>query len=240
MGKTKTNELLDKLLDKQPVYFSYDMLKSQLKAKNASVADSTLKSYMSRLVADNSIYDAGKGWYSNIREKFNLDTEPLKELIEVLNKSFPLLGFSCWSTEQINLFTHHMLGRHISFVYTDSDAVDTVTEVLLDNGYNAYSDPQKNDIEKYFRPIEKTVIIRPLKTKEPETIDGAAPVEKIMVDLIFENQRFNFMSQEEAQEVIKKASDSGRISVATLVSYAERRSNQKIEWVEKINQVQKK
>ena len=88
--------------------------------------------------------------------------------------------------------------------------------------------------------IEKTVIVRPLKTKEPEANDGFALIEKVMVDLLFENQRFNFMPQEEAQDVIKKAANADRISVTTLISYAKRRSNQKIEWIEKINQVQKK
>lgn len=217
------NQTLDKLLNNQPEYFSYVMLKSDLEAEGVEVADSTLQTYMSRLVAEGKVYGAGKGWYSNIRKEFDLDMTPVKDLIAVLKSSFPLLEVSCWSTEQINSFTHHMLGKHILFVHVDADAVSSVNEILLDNGYNSYANPGKPEIEKSFRLLEKTVIVRPSVAKQPESNNGAAPIEKILVDLLFENRKLNIMSSVETEQVVKNAIESGRINISGMISYAKRR-----------------
>lgn len=221
--KPKTNEALDGLLNQQPLYFSFDMLKSQLESESVKVANSTLKTYMSRLVADGKVFDAGKGWYSKLEKELRLDTTPLKKLLKILKNSFPLLDVSCWSTEQINPFTHHMLGKHILFVYVDADAVSSVHEILLDNGYNSYANPKKPEIEKSFRLIEKTVIVRPSVAKQPESLNGTTPIEKILADLLFENSRLNIMLSEEATQVVKNAVKSGRINISAMISYAKRR-----------------
>jgi len=221
--KPKTNEALDRLLNQQPSYFSFDMLKSQLESESAKVANSTLKTYMSKLVANEKVFDAGKGWYSNLEKAFKLELTPLKKVVKILRNAFPLLDLSCWSTEQINSFTHHMLGKHILFIYVDTDAVNSVHEILLDNGYNSYANPKKPEIEKSFRLLEKTVIVRPSVAKQPDNINGTAPIEKILIDLLFENSRLNIMLSEEATQVVQNAVKIGRINISAMISYAKQR-----------------
>ena len=190
---------------------------------------------MSRLVTDGKVFDAGKGWYSNIEKEFNLNTEPVENLLEILKKSFPLLDIACWNTEQINAFTHHLLGKHIIFVYVDADAVSSVHEVLLDNGYNSYANPGKQEIEKSFRLLENTVVIRPSITKQPKSDNGAAPIEKIIVDLLFENRKLNIISSIEIQQLLQNAVESGRINFSIMIAYAKRR---KIDFIGQIKNIQ--
>jgi len=152
-----------------------------------------------------------------------LDTKPLGQVFEILNQAFPLLEFSCWSTEQINSFTHHMLGKHILFVYVDTDAINSVHEILLDNDCNSYANPGKSEIEKTFRIAEKTVIIRSTVAKQPKSINGASPIEKILVDLLFENRKLNIMASNEVEMVIENILKSGTINISSMLSYISRR-----------------
>jgi len=205
-----------------PLYFSYDCIKSKLLTK-AEIKDSTLQTYLSREVAEKNIFSAGKGWYSKQGKEFQLNTEPVQKMIELLKQKFPLLEISCWSTEQINSFTHHMLGKHITFIYTDIDAVDSMHEFLLDNGYNSYANPTKKEIEKHFRVINSTVVLRPSIAKQPEDIKGASSIEKLLVDLIFENRKLNIMPEDEIECIFEGILRYGRINVSALFSYAKRR-----------------
>ena len=115
-------ETLKNIIRQMPLYFSYKAVKSAFKRKKVSITDSTLQTYLSREVSAGDIWSAGKGWYSKLEDEFLLYTEPVSEIIDLLKKHFPFLECSCWSTEQINQFTHRMLGKHYTFVYVDSEA----------------------------------------------------------------------------------------------------------------------
>ena len=215
-------QLTIKLIEEMHIYFSYEAIREELKSRT-SIKNSTLQTYLSREIAAKHLSDAGKGWYSKIKQKFILDTKPLGQIFEILNQAFPLLEFSCWSTEQINSFTHHMLGKHILFVYVDTDAINSVHEILLDNDCNSYANPGKSEIEKTFRIAEKTVIIRSTVAKQPKSINGASPIEKILVDLLFENRKLNIMASNEVEMVIENILKNGTINISSMLSYISRR-----------------
>lgn len=63
------------------------------------ITDGTLRQYMSEAMAKGVVHDAGRGWYSSIPEPFNLEMPPIKTTIRRIQKAFPLLEFSCWSTQ---------------------------------------------------------------------------------------------------------------------------------------------
>jgi hypothetical protein len=210
-------------LKESSAYFSYKKIGDLFKKKKIKIAESSLKRYLFSLVKQNRLYDAGKGWYSSIEKSFVLNKEPIKVIIKTLNKNFPLLAFSCWSTEQLNHFTHHILSKFITFIYTDTDFTRNVAEVLRNNGYNVYENPYKIELKKHFTINDKTVILRPSITKQPENIDNTAPIEKVLVDFLIENKKLKIMEDSEVINVVKKAINSGRINMAALQSYAKRR-----------------
>ena len=189
-----------------------------------------LKDYLSAFKKEKVVYDAGRGWYSNIAQPFELDTECLVEIVDVLKKKYPLLKFSCWSMQQINRFTHHLLAKYVTFVYTDWDAMPVLYDFLKDTGYDAWLNPRGKDADR-FSVREQTIVLRPAISGQP--LNGYfAPIEKLMVDLYLEINALSLMSEYEL--VRSNILDDGRINVAALLSYARRRRVPKAEvWEDK-------
>lgn len=174
-------------------------------------------------MADGTVYDAGKGWYSKIAEPLKLSTQPLEPVTKLLAEQFPLLEVSCWSTEQINPFMHHLLSRFTVFVYTLPDALDVVGDALRDAEHNVLVNPTASEIVRLYQKTENPVLVRPAVTKEPPPEVGMAPPEKFLVDLLFENNRLSIMEPSEAEDVLRRAVEAGRVNMSSLLSYAKRR-----------------
>ncbi|MEI6424336.1 MAG: DUF6577 family protein, partial [Lentisphaerota bacterium] len=115
-------------------YFHIRNVRAWLKERGLSCEDTTLKQYMSELMAGGFIHDAGKGWYSTIAAVFTLDAQPLQEITALLTGKFPLLRFDCWSTEQLRSYTHHTLNKFVTFVHVGKDAMRPVFETLRGAG----------------------------------------------------------------------------------------------------------
>ncbi len=223
---TNKKAILKNLIEKlksQKNYFSYNEIKTILKKENVELTSNILKVYLSEFVKNQIIFDAGKGWFSALETPFQLDIKPVQEIINQLLKQFSLLEFSCWSTEQLNTFTHHILTNFITFVYVESDYINSIAEYMEDLGYNVYANPTKKEINKFFKLSPKTYVILPSITKQPQNSEKYSPIEKILIDFLMENQKFLIMEQEEALEVFKNAVNSGRINISQLFSYAKRR-----------------
>lgn len=210
-------------LKKLNSYFKYDDVKKLLNEKKIQITNSTLKTYLHSLIKEKAIYDAGKGWYSSIEKQFELNKKPVEDITKTINHKLPLLSFSCWSTEQLNSFTHHILSKFITFVYTDSDYIKNTADILEGAGYSVYENPTKAEIAKLFKLNEKTVILRPSIFKQPENSDNCSSIEKILVDFLIENRKIRIMESSEAEQVVKNAINSGRLNISALFSYAKRR-----------------
>lgn len=219
-----SKELLRVEIKQLGEYFSYDAVKTHVaKVSETKMPDSTLKTYLSDFVEAGALFDAGKGWYSNLSDRLELNTESVRKITQFLSEQFPLLETSCWSTEQINPFMHHLLARYVTFVYASQDAVEVVGDALRDVGYGVLVNPVAAEIEKNYTKIENPVVVRPSVSKEPAAVSGIAPPEKLLVDLLFENNKLSIMEPSEAEEVLKKAIQAGRVNMAALQSYAKRR-----------------
>jgi hypothetical protein len=216
-------------------YFSYEEIKALLEQEKINITPSSLKSYIFELTKRGVIFDAGKGWYSSIKEPFELNTKPVKPIIRKIKKEFPLLDFSCWSTEQLNSFTHHLMAKFITFVYVDSDYMRNLTELLKNKGYNVYENPNKAEIEKQFTITDKTVVIRPSISKQPKAVDNCSPIEKILIDFLIENKKLSIMDYPEAENTVKNALNAGKINISEFFAYAKRRE---FDISKSINQVQ--
>jgi len=215
-------EIIEKLKQTHK-YFSYEEIKSCLKKEDISITLSSLKSYVFELVKNKLIFDAGKGWYSSIEKPFEPNIKPVQKIMKVIKGKLPLLPFSCWSTEQLNSFTHHLLSKFIIFVYTDSDYISNTAETLRNSGYNVYENPNKAEIEKSFRITEKTVVLLPSIKKQPQANNNCAPIEKILIDFLMENRHYKIMENSEAEAVVVNAVNSDRINISRFFSYAKER-----------------
>ncbi len=204
-------------------YFSLDAVKRRLEKSQIAVTEGSLRQYMSDAMEQGIVHDAGQGWYSRLPTPLVLDGKLLAPLIRLVQKQFPLLDFCCWSTHQINPYTHHILGKHNIFLYAEADTLSAVTEFLRDEKWDALNDPNKTDIQRLHRSGERSIILRPAITKQPQAVNHLAPPEKVLVDLQIETDAVMIMDRGEARMVLHEAISTSRISIASLVSYANRR-----------------
>ncbi|MDP3041269.1 MAG: hypothetical protein Q8N62_00825 [Candidatus Omnitrophota bacterium] len=210
------NEIEKKLKDHQQ-YFSREDLRNLV----PEVHLGTFNKYLVDFGKEGILYGAGRGWYSFIKQSFELDQRPVKKIIAAMEKKYPLLSFSVWSTEQLKSFAHHMLARFVTFVYVDRDAMGGVYDFLKDSGYDVWLNPRGNDARK-FSIGEKTVVIRPAITRERSS-GHVADIEKILVDLLVEASDLKLMDEDEHSRILGNVLAAGRVDVGALLNYAKRR-----------------
>lgn len=220
------NRTIPKLSQAAPdfPYFSLVAIRKDLDGHRGAVEPESLNSYLHELTREGAIFDAGRGWYSTLPEPFVLDREPVRALVEKLEKRFPYLDFSCWSTAQIAAYSHQQLAKFVHFVYTERDAMESVAEALREAEFTAYINPAKGEVGRNVRLLDGVVIVRPAITRAP--VDGKyAAIEKILVDLYIEAGGLRLMDEEEHERIVKNIITHGRISISTLVAYADDRRN---------------
>ena len=142
-------------------YFNINDLRNYFNDKKIDYKDDTLKKYLYLLKNEYAIYGAGRGWYSTIKPDFVLDTTPVEEIRTLILDKFPLLDFSCWGTEQIKGFFHHVPSQFVTLVYADKDFLQALKDFRSDNGYNRYQNPRKSEAERHVDLKTRTVVLRP-------------------------------------------------------------------------------
>lgn len=203
-------------------YASVDGLRKKLQLRKKNIPSTTLYATLHRFVEAKTIFDAGKGWYSTIQTPFTPQYESVKEIARQIEKQFPKLNFSVWSTEQLQPFAHHLMSRFTTFVYTETDAISSVTEFLQSQQYTVYPNPKQADVEKYVATSDRRIIVRALVTEEP--LDRHyATIEKTLVDLFLEKDRLFLMDGTEYQRIFEGLIFSNRINIGRLLRYAARR-----------------
>jgi len=145
----------------------------------------------------------------------------VKPLADELAKAFPLVNFSCWSTEQVKSAMHHLLSRFVTFVNVEPDAIEPVFEHLRDSGWNAWLNPRGAEAAR-FAVRERTVVVRRESSKSPSE-EHIAPIEKLLVDLYFEARDLQLMALSEFHTMLQNLAGSQRIQIATLLSFSAER-----------------
>lgn len=204
-------------------YFSLKDIRKVLSVRYPDMTRGTLSRYMFELTKMKVVYNAGRGWYSAIDSPFEVDRECIKEIVDLLAKKYPLLVFSCWSTEQVKSYVHHMLSKFVTFIYTDWDSMVPVGDFLESRGYEVWVNPRGKDIGRFHVTKEKTVVILPRVSID--LADGHyALIEKILVDLLVEVRKLSLMDESEYDIVRANILESGRVDIGTLISYGRRRN----------------
>src|SRR5688572_16180797 len=85
----------------QSKYYGAEAVNAWLQKRKLHCPQATLNRYLHEFTRAGLVFAAGRGWYSSLATAFTLDREPVSSLVQELNKTFPLVEVSCWSTEQI-------------------------------------------------------------------------------------------------------------------------------------------
>lgn len=203
-------------------YFNVGAIRECLRNRGILVKSETLNRYLVDLVKDGKVYDAGKGWYSTLAQSLSIDRAPVNGVIARIEKAFPLLEFTCWSTEQVNPYMHHVLTKFVTFIYTNTDLMPAVfDEIATWKEYKTYFKPGTREAKK-FRVEGPTIVIRRETSEAPRAEGHVAPLEKMLVDLAVEVETLPLMGEGEFHDMARRIATTGRIHMAVLVRYARR------------------
>jgi hypothetical protein len=211
-------------LKKRSAYFTHKAIQTAINDAELGLKDSSLKVYLSQAVQQGIIHDAGRGWYSRLTEPVKLDVQHVAKLVKTVEKAFPLLDFTVWSTAQINPWMHHLLAKPVAFLQVPRETLETVGETLRDLGWDVAVNPGKREAPKAIRPGEKMVVLRPALNKQPPPqADHQDAIEKVLVDLLVEAPRLGLMDASEATNAFNAVLSSHRVQIAVLQRFAEHR-----------------
>lgn len=211
-------------------YFHINDLKRYFTEKGIKFEEDTLKKYLYLFKKNKVIYPAGRGWYSNIQKAFELNIEPTEIIIKLLIEKFSLLEFSCWSTEQLKGFFHHLPSQFVTFVYTDKDFLSTLKDFLTENDYNIYLNPSKIEAEKFIELKTKPIILRTSVSFRVSKEKNLTMIEKILIDLFIEMKKISLIDKEEYIKIISNIILDYRINMAEILDYADRREAKERIW----------
>lgn len=201
-------------------YFHITDLRKYFVNKRYKFRESSLKQNIYLLKKEGLIYEAGRGWYSTIREKFDLDIRPIEGIKSLIKKKFPFLEFSCWSTEQLKSYFHHLPNHFVTFIYTHKDFLQSLKDFLTENDYKVFLNPGKKEIGKYVEFNNRPFILRPAISYRKPMDKFFTSIEKILVDLFMETQKTHMMDMVEYKKVISNIVLNYRINMATILDYA--------------------
>lgn len=229
MANTTIKEsIIDYARDKY--YFHINDLKRYFTEKGIKFKENSLKQQIYLFKKNKVIYPAGRGWYSNIQKVFELNIEPTEIIIKLLIEKFPLLEFSCWSTEQLKGFFHHLPSQFVTFVYTDKDFLSTLKDFLTENDYNIYLNPSKIEAEKFIELKTKPIILRTSVSFRVSKEKNLTMIEKILIDLFIEMKKISLIDKEEYIKIISNIILDYRINMAEILDYADRREAKERIW----------
>jgi len=223
--RLEAKALLRKVLEEHRArlpYVSVPAVRAALVNAGATVQPATVNRYLVEFLRAGLIHDAGRGWYSSLATPFVLDTHPVEELARLIQKQFRFLKFSCWATDQVKPFMHHLLARSVQFVSTEDHALASAGEFLEGKGFNVYVNPRKSEAQRFVQIKERTVILRPEHSKAPEGHPYAS-IEKLLVELRGELDVLKLIDVGEFHHLAGEVLRQGRIQISALLSYAEAR-----------------
>lgn len=220
-AKTVLRGLLERRAAECP-YVSAKAVRSALTKARVEIQPATLNRYLVEMVEAGFLFSAGRGWYSFLKDAARLSPEPVAELVAEVRKAFPLLRFAAWSTAQVNPWMHHLIGQPVAVLDVEKDALENVADRLEKANWKPALNPT-GKAAKRFAPQPRSVLLRPLHSSAPEAEGGLASAEQMLVELRLEAAELGLLSVAEFQAMATRLATESRLTVATLLRYAEKR-----------------
>ena len=207
--------ILGGLKERSP-YFSHKAIQIAVNDAEIALKDEALNVYLTQAVKQGLIHDAGRGWYSRLSEPAKLDLSMCSKLVKAVEKAFPMLDFTVWSTTQLNPWMHHMVARPVAFLSAPRDTLESVGDTLKELGWDVAVNPGRREAAKAIRPGEKMVVLRPTLSKQPPAEGRQDAIEKVLVDLLVEASRFGLMDVSEAEGAFRAVATASLLQIGLI------------------------
>lgn len=211
---------------------SIDELHQFYKNEEPDLPRSTLRWRVHELINQGVLHSVKRGVYTLEEGKRSWKPKLLPAVKEIhisLQEKYPYTKFCIWSTQWLLDLTHHMPVKNFMLVDTERETEESVFHYLQDtqNDYSVYLKPSRSEIDRYLGSDGNSIVVRSLLSQSPlMDIEGVQipKLEKIMVDLIADDDLFTAYQGKELQTIFKNISDAYTINRSTLHRYSQRRN----------------
>jgi hypothetical protein len=151
----------------------------------------------------------------------------IQELGLFLNEQFPYTQYAIWETSTLHEFMIHQPGSGQIILEVEKSACESVFNRLKEQpSVNAFLEPDKVTIERYISSSPESILVLKLITQSPKVKKNGilfARLEKILVDIFADRDRFFTFHGQELINIFENAFSMYWINTKTIFRYAGRR-----------------
>ncbi len=234
-GGFMNTELIEKNL-KSGVEMSRKDISDIAKSADDTFKDTLLRNLLAELMSKEKIFRVSRGHYvfigedsekQNIKKSYSgIYSERALELMNNMEKRFPLVSFQAWELRWLNEFLNHLTARNYIFLDVEKESREFVYEELRDK-YEGEMLLKPTEEEVYRYGKDGTILIGRLISEAPKgSKNGVVPLEKIMVELVANKLLRSMINVSEVPQIINDMYDKYLIDDSKLLRYARRRNKE--------------
>lgn len=195
----------------------------------SDVERNTLSWHLSNLCKKGKLRRVGRGIYTiQTANTFLVRTNAkVRSLYRSLLRQYPFADFCVYSANVITPLLHDMMPNNTIYVETNRDTIMSVFEMLLPKYKGRlFLAPTKEIATTYIELSRENIIVKPLVTEAPLTLDGKVPVptlEKLLVDTRVDAD-YSYLQGYENLEMLRTAISHYNVNRNRLLRYADRRN----------------
>ena len=196
---------------------------------SAGIARNTLSWHLSNLCRQGKLRRIGRGIYTaHFSNTFQVKANAkARSLYNTLFRQFPLADFCIYGGGVITPLLHDLTPNNSIYIETNREVAESVFNVLLPKYKGRlFLSPTKKIASTYIDFGRENIIVKPLVTESPLTLDGKVPVptvEKLLVDTRVDPD-FYYLHGYENLEMLRTAITHYDVNQTRLLRYADRRN----------------
>ena len=192
-----------------------------------------LKRLLTYMIETSKIEHVGRNKYRRIKDIMNMAqyenrySENALQIIDIMQKEFPMVEYRVWELTWLNEFVNHQLGGNYIFLEVENDGCEFVFEkIMAEFEGKVLLKPDQNQILRYGSNdsiiIERLISESPKGKKEPYNL----AIEKLIVDM-FANKRLKEMiSPGDYPAALENIFSMYEVNQVKMFRYARRRNKE--------------
>ena len=195
----------------------------------AGIERNTLSWHLSDLCRQGKLRRIGRGIYTvNLFKTYQIKANAKsRSLYKALSAQFPYADFCVYGGGVIAPLLHDLAPNNTIYIETNREVTESVFNVLLPKYKGRiFLSPTKKIASTYIDFGRENIIVKPLVTESPLTLDGKVPVptiEKLLVDTRVDAD-FYYLHGYENLEMLRTAITHYNVNQTRLLRYADRRN----------------
>lgn len=235
----KSSELKDNFVNKSLI--RKNELRKLILSKNRNLSEQEFRRVMYSMERNGQIISIGAGLFGNLlltnssaKKKYSPAISTTAENISNrLLEKFPYSSHIIWETNLLREFMIMQPFQNLIIVEVEKNSMESFFNYLKQQSLqNVFIDPDQLTFERYISDLPESILIFKKITQSPTIIQNIitlARLEKILVDVFCDTERFYAFHGQELINIFENAFSTYWINTKTLFRYAGRRnSTQKI------------